>query len=115
MSFYSDQILSYTADDAALDRRDGPPVLTPARRRLDPMIAAAPYRTAEYSIYYSAGDPHAWSKCHGGSFATYEQALRTLKRLGWQPGNGVLHCIIPATAETLAYAIGLELLYGRAA
>lgn len=116
MGYYSNQILFYTNEDTELDRRDGPLVLTPARRRLDPMIALArPYRTAEYSIYYSAGDPQLWSKCHGGSFATYEAALRTLKRLGWQPGNGVFHCIIPAVAETLSYPIGLELLYGRLA
>jgi hypothetical protein len=117
MGFYSEQILSDTADDAELDRRDGPALRTPRFTRIDPMIAqAAAYRTESYSIYYCApiADPTRWQKKHSGSFATYEAALRAMKRLGWLHGNGMHHCIIPAVAETLSYPIGLELLYGRA-
>jgi hypothetical protein len=118
MGFYSNQTLSYTSEDAELDRRDGPTLCTPRFTRIDPMIAqAAPFRTDDYSIYYCApvADPTSWQKKHSGSFATYEQAQRAMKRLGWLHGNGMHYCIIPAVAETLSYPIGLELLYGRAA
>lgn len=119
MGFYSEQTLSYTNEDAELDARDGPTLRTPRYARIDPTIAqAAPFRTPEsYSIYYCPpiADPTCWTKRHASSFDCYEQALRTLTRLGWLHGNGMHHCIIPATAETLRYEVGLELLYGRAA
>jgi len=111
MGYYNDLMLSYTAEDARLDRLDGYTVTTFGR--VDPTVAAAAkYHQLTYSIYYSTGQ-NDWQKRHAGSFPSYMAAQRALKRLGWQPGNGTYHCIIPATANMLAYAIGLELLYGN--
>lgn len=109
MGYFNDLTLSYTAEDARYDRIDGYTVTTFGR--VDPMVAAAKYHQMTYSIYYSAGG--AWQKRHAGSFPSYMSAQRALKRLGWQPGNGIYHCIIPATASELTYPIGLELLYGN--
>jgi hypothetical protein len=113
MGYFNDLTLSYTAEDARLDRLDGYTVTT-FTTRIDPMIAeAAKYRETTYSIYYSTGRQNVWRKRHAGSFPSYKLAEKALKRLGWQRGNGVYHCIIPATATVLTQAIGLELLYGR--
>ena len=110
MGYFNDLTLSYTAEDARLDARDG---ITPLPyTHIDPTIAeAAKYHEPAYSIYYSSGRG-VWHKQHGGSFPSYKLADKALKRLGWQRGNGMYHCIIPATVSVLAQAIGLELLYG---
>lgn len=111
MGHFNDLTLSYTAEDARMDRMDGYTVTTFGR--VDPMVAeAAKYRELTYSIYYSTGRQNVWRKRHSGSFPSYKLADKALKRLGWQQGNGVYHCIIPATASELTQAIGLELLYG---
>lgn len=105
MGYFNDLTLSYTAEDARMDRRD-------SYTRLDPTIAeAARYHEPSYGIYYSTGQGD-WTKRHAGSFPSHMAAQRALKRLGWQPGNGMYHCIIPATASVLPQAVGLELLYG---
>lgn len=109
MGYYSElsidtRTIGQADEDARLDRADG-------YTRIDPTIAdAQQYRKVVYSIYYSTGRSD-WRKQHAGSFPSYKLALKALKRLGWQQGNGVYHCIIPATANVLTQAIGLELLY----
>lgn len=83
MGFYSDQILSYTNEDAELDRRDGPPVLTPITT--DWTALAHQYaQSYQISFYAAQADITRRRNLHGDSESA-RWFRRTLagERLAW--------------------------------